>query len=774
VLKYKISTVSLVIMVLLLYLLTSPVAAGSDAGWVTMNPGRMDGEIKSQIWVKGVLYVAGPFNHIAGIEAHCIARWDGVAWSSLGDGVDGTINSIVADKNGIIYAGGLFKSAGGKPALNVAKWDGKNWSALGKGIADEVHAMIFDKEGLLYAGGVFTRTGNNEQAKNVACWNGTEWAGVGTSDYISTASGVFALAVDSANCIYAAGYDFSETCSICYYGMVLKRVNGSWLHIYSKPAPTTGVMYAVKSIQIDRNGTVFISGGALCSLSPGDTKWSVLYDGWDHRVLAVDDSNNVYMQQMNEKQESGKLIKWNIRESSIIGNSFGAIYCASFDSNGTMYVGGSFRNIDSLYTQNLARLDKRQWFTIFPSGFDSLVFWVGCNNGVLYASGDFGPIDTYSKFENLKKWDGNSWVGLPAVPAEYSSSETVDSRGNIYIVKDYEDIFKWDGTEWKLFADVFSLNFVRKLVIDAEDNIYICGGIDSIGVAGASTKIPVSNVARWNGNEWHSIGNELNSYVLSIAAGPVGTVYALAYSNTDSVDHIVKWDGTAWHSIGTVHSINTGPPHLSADRNGNAYICGDYDSIGGISCSCAMWNGSSWRALNKRLRVTYKGQISDNSGNLYVAGEFDSIGDCAAHNIARWNGHEWESLGSGIVKDIYHPYVFMAFDEKINRLYVNQSPEAKYSPYLAAYDFAAGSSINPKPTVLKSSNTISWRVRNSCLVFSGVTVTDRISLYTAAGKLLKTSNGESTIDLKGITSQLLIIRVRSAKNSAVLRMVLKR
>lgn len=768
----RVLSLPLIFALFLLCMLHLPLIAGSDAGWVSMNRGRMDEEIRSMVWVDGVLYVAGPFSHIAGIKSRGIAKWDGSAWSTLGEGVDGDVNSIVADSNGNIYVGGLFSNAGGKPALNVAKWDGSEWSALGKGIAGQVNAVIIDKDGLLYAGGFFTTTGNGVGAQSVACWKGTEWESVGIEDYLETASGVFALAVDSAGCLYATGYDFSPTCSICYYGIVLKREEYDWRYFYSKAGPTSGIRYAVESIQIDRAGTVYISGGSLCCRGSVDTEWLTIKDGWNHRVIAVGDSGDVYMQEMNEEYGTGRLIKWNPDDSSVVGSSRGRILCATFDPEGAMYLGGAFGKMKDIYTQNLVRLDGEEATAIFPTGIDSTVYWVMCNNeGNVYIGGVFSPVNVYSDEKHFRKLDGDSWVMLPDIPAERPSSEIVDSRGNVYMVDDYEDIIRWDGTEWKPFADVFSLNYIRRMAIDADDNIYIGGGFDSVGVAGASTKIPVANVARWNGTEWRSIGDGLDSYIWTIATGPVGTVYAMAYSRADSIDRIIKWDGTSWSEIGTVHNVDaTAAFNLTADCKGNVYVCGPYDSIGGISCSCAMWNGSSWTALNKRLRVTYCGQITDTAGNLYVTGEFDSIGEYAAHNIARWNGQKWEALGSGIIYDIYHPYVGLAFDEKVKRLYVTRSPEKEFSPYLSAYDFIAGNSAGFRPHGVRTKirNPVSWRVRNSRIVFSGVKATDCISVYNVSGRLLKTSIGAGAMDLANMAPQALVVRVRSGADGAVI------
>ncbi|NLW32098.1 MAG: hypothetical protein GXY77_11655 [Fibrobacter sp.] len=109
------------------------------------------------------------------------------------------------------------------------------------------------------------------------------WFGMVTT-YLETASGVFALALDSAGCLYAGGYDFSPTCSICYYGIVLKREEYGWRYFYSKAGTTSGIRYAVESIQIDHTGTVYISGESLCCLDPSDPEWLIIKEGVSSRL----------------------------------------------------------------------------------------------------------------------------------------------------------------------------------------------------------------------------------------------------------------------------------------------------------------------------------------------------------------------------------------------------------------------------------------------------------------------------------------------------------
>jgi trimeric autotransporter adhesin len=85
------------------------------------------------------LFVAGQFTEAGGIPASKVARWDGIQWSSLGDGIVtvseqgiavGDVDSLVVDGANVIV-GGRFRKAGSIGATNIARWTGSEWAAFG-------------------------------------------------------------------------------------------------------------------------------------------------------------------------------------------------------------------------------------------------------------------------------------------------------------------------------------------------------------------------------------------------------------------------------------------------------------------------------------------------------------------------------------------------------------------------------------------------------------------------------------------------------------------
>jgi Secretion system C-terminal sorting domain len=115
---------------------------------------------------QGKLIVAGTY-----FQANCsnnpgnyIAAYDGLNWSSLGTGMNGQVNYILADVE-YLYAAGAYTTAGGIETSLLAKWDGEQW--CGYGTSDQY--WYFDEpfirclgmmNGQLLIGGPFEQVDN--------------------------------------------------------------------------------------------------------------------------------------------------------------------------------------------------------------------------------------------------------------------------------------------------------------------------------------------------------------------------------------------------------------------------------------------------------------------------------------------------------------------------------------------------------------------------------------------------------------------------------------
>lgn len=143
------------------------------------------------------LYAAGDFTSAGGVPASGIACFDGVAWQPVGGGLSGSAFGqtgvfdlqVFDDGTGpALYAVGDFTNAGGLGVQNVAKWDGVSWSDVGQGIFGPYNGCcpygmgVFDDGtgSKLYVGGDPGTTGTGVPMNGVIAWDGQNWSPLGS------------------------------------------------------------------------------------------------------------------------------------------------------------------------------------------------------------------------------------------------------------------------------------------------------------------------------------------------------------------------------------------------------------------------------------------------------------------------------------------------------------------------------------------------------------------------------------------------------------------
>lgn len=193
------------------------------------------------------VYVGGSFTYVCGnltcdsgnATVNRIAKWNGSTWSALGHGVAGggpSVDAIVVNGSDV-YVGGSFTQTCGNDdcssyiaANRITKWNGSAWSTLGNGLDYPIHALAMNG-GDLYAGGEFTHLCGNEacntgnvSANRLAKWNGASWAALGNG----VNHWVLALAVSGSN-VYAGGL-FTQLCgnAACDTGNVTVNYIANW------------------------------------------------------------------------------------------------------------------------------------------------------------------------------------------------------------------------------------------------------------------------------------------------------------------------------------------------------------------------------------------------------------------------------------------------------------------------------------------------------------------------------------------------------------------
>jgi hypothetical protein len=187
---------------------------------------------------------------------------------------------------------------------------------------------------------------------------------------------------------------------------------------------------------------------------------------------------------------------------------------------------------------------------------------------------------------------------------------------------------------------------------------------------------PPSNIARWDGTSWSSVGPGISGSVTSLAVFDDGSGPALYAGGSFQmiagqwVLSIARWDGAAWSpvggGIGTFGVNSVDALAVYDDGSGAAlYAGGRFELAGGIpAANIARWDGSTWSALGSGIPsgglVESLRAFDDGSGSkLFVGGQFLSAGGVAAHGLARWNGSSWLAApGSGFTGGVFAMEVF--------------------------------------------------------------------------------------------------------------------
>lgn len=80
----------------------------------------------------------------------------------------------------------------------------------------------------------------------------------------------------------------------------------------------------------------------------------------------------------------------------------------------------------------------------------------------------------------------------------------------------------------------------------------------------------------------------------------------------------------------------------------DVYIGGQFETAGGIPANnIAKWDGANWSTLGSGAEGAVFA-LAVSGGDLYAGGLFTVAGGITANRIARWNGTSWSSLGTGV------------------------------------------------------------------------------------------------------------------------------
>lgn len=314
-------------------------------------------------------------------------------WSAMGTGMTGTaVYSILRALDGTIYAGGLYTDAGGSGADEIAQWNGSAWAVVGSATAlnNTVFALAQGANGILYAVGQFLNAGGDANADYLAQWNGSAWSAVGTP----ADAQINAIVIAPNGNIYVGG-TFTNI-----GGSGADRIamwNGS---VWATVGGATAINGTVNALAVDRAGNIYAGG-------------------------LFTDAGGV--------AEADRIAKWNGTAWSALGTGMDAsVDAIAIGPDGVLYAGGFFTIAGGLSISYIAQWNGVQWSPLGSGVNNNVTSLEIAPDGTLYATGNFTTAGGLTLPDRFARWNGSAWiypdVDLPSAVALSALLATPDGR----------------------------------------------------------------------------------------------------------------------------------------------------------------------------------------------------------------------------------------------------------------------------------------------------------------------------------------------------------
>jgi hypothetical protein len=317
----------------------------------------------------------------------------------------------------------------------------------------------------------------------------------------------------------------------------------------------------------------------------------------------------------------------------------------------TLYAGGVFSKIGGMQSNSIAEYKGGSWFSLgkgvkYSNGDPGLVWELGVDSsGALYVGGNF-DVAGDTNVNNIAKYHNGVWSSLGdgikiegSIDTPNVQAIAFDSTGAMYVGGKFNkaggisanNIAKYHNGVWSSMgngltevASSYSGAIVYDILIDGNDNVYICGQFDTAGGVSAS------NVAKYKNGVWTSISSSTNETVLSLAIDSSGSLFAGGFFTSiggTNANGVAKYNGTSWAALGSgvTDPIFPGPGGCSVlkmefDSQDNLYLIGSFALAGGVQAkNVAKYKNGVWSSMNSGNDVVHCLSV-ESVGNLFISG----------------------------------------------------------------------------------------------------------------------------------------------------------
>ena len=534
----------------------------------------------------GELVAGGALGFLGGVSTRNLMRWTGSSWATLGGGTNQTVRALLVDGGGGLVVAGPFTEAGGVAVSRIARFDGTAWSALAGGLVGQINTLALASNGDVLAAGGNLTTGNQS---NIARWNGSTWAAIGTS----VGGSVFALLDEPAGLTVVG--DFDEAGGPGGPARLATWNGSAWLPP-AVPLPQAGLFASLRCVRRTSNGDLVVAGDALLQQP------TLRFDGvaWSGGPAQPPPPQGFDVRTLLELP------------------------------GGDLLAGGDFGGNVALPVRNLVRVSPTLGSRPVQNGLPLTARRVlPHSSGDLYVGGA-----GLSDYPTVWRRQAGTWAPLGGGPTQTIDALVELPNGDVVVASQGAQppaISRWNGTAWTSLGAVNGV--VRALLVEATGGLIAGGTFTSIG------GVTADGLARWNGSAWSAVANW---------TGPA--IALLQLPNGDLVvggaSRVFRSSGSTWLPLGfNINEVRD----LALLANGTIVVGGGFTDAGGaLANRVARWNGTIWQPFGSGLGGLVETLLPLANGDLVVGGSFNSAGGSPASGLARWNGAAWAPLGPGL------------------------------------------------------------------------------------------------------------------------------